>query len=105
MAIRRAMTVAADNGFQDIVLASDCLSAIQHIKSPVQDRSDVGSVIADIKKLATEFNSCSFRQFDRTMNVAAHTLACNCEHLACNIFSLYLRIASGLYYVLIFIDQ
>jgi hypothetical protein len=57
MAIRRAMTVAADS-FQDIVLASDCLSAIQHIKSPVQDRSNVGSVIVDIKKLATEFNFC-----------------------------------------------
>jgi hypothetical protein len=39
LAIRRVIVFAREEGFSDIILASDCLSAIQHINSSVTDRS------------------------------------------------------------------
>ena len=85
VAIRNALMVSKDNGFNDIILLSDCLSIIQRILSPVRDRSSVGSVVSDIKKLATGFSTCSFKHCGRTLNVAAHTLARNSEANSCNI--------------------
>ena len=39
LAIRRALKITSDNGFRDVILASDCLSILQRIWSPVLDRS------------------------------------------------------------------
>jgi hypothetical protein len=38
--------------YQKIILMSDCLSLIQRILSSEKDRSDVGTVVGDIKNLA-----------------------------------------------------
>jgi hypothetical protein len=71
-AIQRALSVSKDKGFKDIVLVSDCLSMIQRIMSAERDRSGVGLVVGDIKKLATEFSTCIFKHSSRRANVAAH---------------------------------
>jgi hypothetical protein len=84
IAIRSALTFALNNGFMDIILASDCLSMIQHMCSPVLDRSPVGALVTDIKTLAVGFNKYSFKHYGHKINVAAHILAHNCENSVCN---------------------
>jgi ribonuclease HI len=85
-AIRRALVVTRNHSFNNIILVSDCLSMIQRICSPVRDRSEVGSVVSDIKKLASEFLACSFKHYGHHLNVAAHVLARSSEPNLCNIF-------------------
>lgn len=75
MAIRCALRAALDEGYQKIVLASDCLSIIQRIQSVGCDRSMNGALISDIKVLATGFWDCSFMHVSRSTNAAAHLLA------------------------------
>jgi hypothetical protein len=58
---------------------------IQRIRSQVKGRSSLDTVIGDIKTLATDFESCSFKFSSRKTNVVAHTLASCAESLACNI--------------------
>jgi hypothetical protein len=70
IAIRTALTFALNNGFMDIILASN--------------RSPVGALVTDIKTLDVGFNKCSFKHYGRKINVAAHILAHSCENLVCN---------------------
>jgi hypothetical protein len=49
------------------------------------DRSIIGAVVADIKTLAADFESCSFKFFSRNLNVVAHKLARYAEPMVCNI--------------------
>jgi hypothetical protein len=86
IAIRSALTFALNNGFMDIILASDCLSMIQRICSPVLDPSSVGALVTDIKTLAIGFHKCSFKHYGRKINVAAHILAHSFENSVCNFF-------------------
>jgi ribonuclease HI len=81
VAIRNALRVAADRGFQDIILVSSCLSMVQQINSPTQGRSSAGILVSDIKVLMNGFLSCSVKHYGRRMNVAVHKLARSCEHL------------------------
>jgi hypothetical protein len=85
IAIRRALVPAREYGFSQVILASDCLSMIQRLISEVRDRSSVGSVVSDIKQLATEFSSVSFKHYGRKQNVPAHVLARRREQDSCNI--------------------
>jgi hypothetical protein len=82
---RRALTVARDQNMPKVALVSDCLSLIQRITSQVRDRLSLGTVIDDIKILATDFESCSFSFSSRKTNVVAHKLARCSEPLVCNI--------------------
>jgi hypothetical protein len=68
LAIRGALSTVLSNRFKDIVLASDCLSMIQRIQSPLFDRSEVGVLVSDIKLLAAKFNTCSFKHYGRKIN-------------------------------------
>jgi hypothetical protein len=85
--IRRALVVTRNHGFQNIVLISDCLSIIQHICSTEKDCSEVGAIVNDIKKLATDFKSCSFKHYGRLLNVPTHVLARSSEAEICNIYA------------------
>jgi ribonuclease HI len=85
LAARQALVISRDHGVTKAVLVSDCLSLVQRISSKGLDRSPLGSVIADIKTLATDFESCSFKFASRDVNVVAHKLARCSEHLVCNI--------------------
>jgi hypothetical protein len=82
MSIRQALSFAREEGFPKIILASDCLSVIQRIKSSMTDRSPFGSVIEDIKTSSKYFISCYFRHVVRVLNVPAHQLARGCSSLA-----------------------
>jgi ribonuclease HI len=85
LAIRRALSVSKERGFQKIILVSDCLSLIQRISSTARDRSTLGIIVGDIKTLKTDFQSCIFRFSSRISNVVAHKLARSAEPSVCNI--------------------
>ena len=79
MALRRAVEIAKERGHDRVIFASDCLSLIQRISSVSPDRSPVGSVVLDIKKMIAGFNSATFRHVNRSLNEAAHILATTCD--------------------------
>jgi ribonuclease HI len=79
LAIRCAITLARDDGFDRIILLSDCLSVVQRIDSPLRDRSLVGVVVEDIKTLASSMSSVTFRHVNRLCNNSAHSLARRAE--------------------------
>jgi hypothetical protein len=85
LVVRRALMVARDHGVMRIDLVSDCLSLIHRISSQVQDFSSAGSVIGDIKSLATDFESRSFSFSSHRSNVVEHKLAHSAEPSVCNI--------------------
>lgn len=60
LVIRFALEHAKAEGFQNVLMASDCLSVIKRIQSGARDLSVVGVIVRDIKKLETEFLECSF---------------------------------------------
>jgi hypothetical protein len=60
LAVRRALSFAKEEGFDKLVIASDCLSLVRRINSSELDRSQVGVVVQDIKAMATNFASPSF---------------------------------------------
>ncbi|KAK1666010.1 hypothetical protein QYE76_054169 [Lolium multiflorum] len=57
IAVRRALLFAQEEEFSKIIIASDCLSVIQRIKSGEVDRSLCGPVIEDIKLMSRGFVS------------------------------------------------
>uniref|UniRef100_A0ACD5XPQ5 Uncharacterized protein n=3 Tax=Avena sativa TaxID=4498 RepID=A0ACD5XPQ5_AVESA len=79
LAIRSAISLARDEGLNDFILVSDCLSVIQRIQSPVRDRSMVGVVVEDIKILAASLSSVTFRHVSRHCNNSAHAMARRAE--------------------------
>jgi ribonuclease HI len=85
IAARCALMVTKDHGVARVELVSDCKSLIQRINSSTKDRSVVGTVIADIKLLAQDFESCSFTFSSRKTNVVAHKLARCAESSICSI--------------------
>jgi ribonuclease HI len=75
LALSRAVSLAADEGFNKVMVVSDCLSLVQRWQSPELDRSIVGVVIQDIKHLQTGFSSFVITHVRRQCNVSAHILA------------------------------
>jgi hypothetical protein len=86
-ALRCAVSLVRDEGLTSVMFASDCLSLIQRINSSTNDRSEVGAVVADIKRLTTSFSYVSFRHVRRSLNVAAHILARSCEFAVSRVVS------------------
>ena len=78
LAVRRAVYLAHDGHFSDVIFASDCLPLVQRLNSSVHDRSSIGSVVADIKYATSVFGSVIFKHVRRHLNVAAHLLAKSC---------------------------
>jgi ribonuclease HI len=75
LALRRAVVLAKEEGFDRVVFASDCLSLVQRLSSSAKDRSNVGIMVADIKVLTQHFSSASFCHVKRNLNEVAHILA------------------------------
>jgi ribonuclease HI len=84
IAVRRGLAVAKERGFDRAVLVSDCQTLIQRISAPGMDHSPLGALIADIRSLATDFQSCTFKFNSRNLNVVAHKLARSAEPSSCN---------------------
>ena len=79
LALRRAISFAVEEGYDHMVLASDCLSVIQRVLSSEVDRSALGAVTEDVKRLARSIPTCSFIHVYRGANFSAHYLARSCE--------------------------
>ena len=80
LALRSALSFAVEEGFGRLLMASDCLSVIQRVSSSEVDRSALGAVTEDIKRLACLAPSCSFIHVFRGANALAHYLARACEY-------------------------
>jgi ribonuclease HI len=74
-----ALSFVSEVGFDQVVLASDCLSVVQRIKSTTMDCSYMGVVIQDIQKMAASFSSISLCHVPRSLNESAHILARRAE--------------------------
>ena len=81
LALHEALTTAKVAGFQNVMVASDCLSLINKVNMVQFDRSPTGAIVHDIKKKATTFVSCSFKHVSRSCNEAAHILAKSADHV------------------------
>ncbi|XP_051212022.1 uncharacterized protein [Lolium perenne] len=81
-AVRQALEIARERGFEKIILASDCQALILKIQATKLD----GSMVGDIKWLASGFLSCSFMYVSRLCNVAAHKLARSKEPSVCKLY-------------------
>jgi ribonuclease HI len=75
LAVRRAISLAGEEGFGKVLVVSDCLSVIQRINSTVIDRSVVGVIVQDIKHSSGSFEEISFSHVRRHLNESAHILA------------------------------
>jgi hypothetical protein len=82
LAMRRAIQFAQAESHQRIILASDCLSVVQRLADSGSDRSTMGVVVTDIKRIAASFSSCVFHHIPHGLNGAAHLLARSCENSA-----------------------
>jgi hypothetical protein len=67
------------------ILVFDGLLMIQQILSFERDHSYVGSVVANIKRLASGFSTCIFKHFEWKTNAVAHILARRSELSVCNL--------------------
>jgi hypothetical protein len=74
LAVRRALTLACEEGFEKVIVASHCLSLVIRVND-FAIVSQVGVVVQDIRALSLEFSLVSFIHVVRQCNVAAHTLA------------------------------
>lgn len=78
LALRRAVFLARDEQFSNVIFTTDCLPLVQRLNSSVQDRSLSGSVVADIKHVSGFFTSVVFKHIRRYLNETAHVLAKSC---------------------------
>jgi ribonuclease HI len=88
LACRRAVSLAVEEGFDKIIVVSDCLSLIHRLQSLELDRSMVGLVVQDIKHICTCFAEVSFMHALRQCNEAAHVLARSAERFVSCTFRL-----------------
>jgi ribonuclease HI len=89
VAMRRVLSLAAEEGFANIIISSDCLSVVNRVSALEMDRSICGSIIHDICHMASLFNSCSFKHVKRGLNVPAHKLAKFSEFSVCSVWREY----------------
>jgi hypothetical protein len=78
LALRRAVLLAQEEGFDQVIFASDCLSLVQRLNSSRMDRSSAGILVHGIKTMTNSFTSISFIHVKRNLNEAAHILAKSC---------------------------
>ncbi|KAL0319081.1 UNVERIFIED_CONTAM: hypothetical protein Sangu_2064300 [Sesamum angustifolium] len=64
-AAREAILLACRFGWKEIILEGDCATLYFKLSSSQSDCSDSGTIIRDIKFLASGFDSCSFSLFRR----------------------------------------
>jgi ribonuclease HI len=105
LALRRALSLAGDEGFSKIMIVSDCLSLVQRVLAPSMDRSSVGVVVHDIKALAQDFEAFSLSHVYHQFNESTHILARSAERYIFLFLETFHRIASGRLFVMICCDQ
>ncbi|KAL0443155.1 UNVERIFIED_CONTAM: hypothetical protein Slati_2038200 [Sesamum latifolium] len=75
LAAREAIRLALRRGWRSIIIEGDCASLIRKLQVSDPDFSQIGTVVMDIRMLASSFCSCSFQFVKRACNAAAHYLA------------------------------
>ena len=75
---RNGLALAREHGFQRIIIESDSQVLTKLWKEDKFDRSEVASILTDIKELSRGFSYFSLCFVRRTGNVAAHLCAQNC---------------------------
>lgn len=75
MAARHAMKVAVEAGLRNIVLESDCLKLITHLKKGLLENSGFSLIVKDILLFRSSNVSLAFNHVRREGNRVAHQLA------------------------------
>lgn len=71
----QAVCMAEEMGFQDICIEGDSLTVIHKLNTVEEDKSEISSLVKEIKGRALIFRSVSFRYMPREANKAAHGMA------------------------------
>lgn len=74
-ACRDGLKLAAESGYQRVLLEIDCLELIQLWKEEEEQRSIAGSVLKEIEVLSLAIQEFSFSYDSRSCNKVAHCLA------------------------------
>mgnify|MGYP004712445161 CR=1 FL=1 len=74
-AIRKALTVAMQEGWVNIEVQSNCKIVVSKILDEDIRDAKIGTLVEDIKLLKNNFRNCSFSFIRREGNVASHSLA------------------------------
>ena len=75
LAALKALTLAHELGFQNVVLEGDALGLIQALKSQEQNLSPWGLLVEDVKVYGTKFRRLLYSHIKRNDNSVAHNLA------------------------------
>jgi ribonuclease HI len=86
LAIRHAVSLAGEEGFDKVMVVSDCLSLVQRLNSSELDRSIVGVVTQEINFLRSSFSSFTVNHVRRQCNESAHILARLAEQFISSVF-------------------
>jgi hypothetical protein len=89
LAVRRNVSLALEEGFNKVWVATDCLSVVQRINSTMINQSSVGVVIQDIKSLISGFDCILFIHVRRHCNESAHILARLAESFISSTFNFF----------------
>uniref|UniRef100_A0A803PR88 Reverse transcriptase domain-containing protein n=1 Tax=Cannabis sativa TaxID=3483 RepID=A0A803PR88_CANSA len=73
--IKEALSWIKTKGWQEVTLETDCLVAVQAIKSTVNMPSTFGLLVSDCRVILNELNFLKFNFAKRSANNAAHFLA------------------------------
>ena len=80
LAALKALTLAHELGFQNVVFKGDALGLIQALKSQEQNLSLWGLLVEDVKVYGTKFRRLLYSHVKRNGNSVAHNLA---KHVIC----------------------
>ena len=75
LAARHAVHIAIDSGLTNIILESDNMKLIKHLKASIWENTSFGNVVADILWLGSLCNSIRYNHVRRKGNYVAHCLA------------------------------
>ncbi|XP_012851546.1 PREDICTED: uncharacterized protein LOC105971241 [Erythranthe guttata] len=75
LAALKAISMAKDRGWSDIVIEGDCLPIIKALREGENEAADFGAVVEDCRQMALEFQYCSFNFTKRSGNKLAHAIA------------------------------
>ncbi|KAK9008855.1 hypothetical protein V6N11_080332 [Hibiscus sabdariffa] len=75
LACKQVVVFARDMGFSSVIIKGDSLTVMKKLNTSNSDKSIISPIVHDIKVLARDFDSISFRFVRRDANNAAHVLA------------------------------
>ena len=75
VALRHAVKIAIEAGLRDLVMESDNLKLINHLKKGLKENTSFGNIVADILNLVCVCHRFVFNHVGRNGNRAAHKLA------------------------------